>query len=301
MEHSPMYAVQTFSTPHNTIFEDIEQIARTGAQGIGLSEGKFDDGASDEAIREAMDHHGLKASFCVPRTWCILPLPFDAPGSEQDPAVRTELICESIRRLSAFEPAVIVVGPGVSGDPLRPAGPIEAVAEGLARAADVAAEYGQQIGFELLSERAGAPLHNLPDIVDFIDEVGCDNVGVLFDVCHSYCEPDLHDRLRRYTPRINSVHVADVRVEERGGFDRVMPGDGRGVAAGIMATLIEGGYDGWWELEIVSDDGTYRNDWPDSLWKMPHEEMLRQGKAAFDRVYAEALDILAKRGVLADN
>jgi sugar phosphate isomerase/epimerase len=294
MQHSPLYAVNAWSTPHNSIFDDIEQVARTGGRGLGLFEGKFD-GTSDAEIKEAMERHGLKATFCVPRTWTILPVPFNAPGMERDPAARTQLICASVRRLAAFDPEVIVVGPGVSGDPSHPAGPIDAVHDGLGRVADVAAEQGQRIGFELLAERRGSPLHNLPDIVAFIDDVGRENVGVMFDVYHSWCEPNLHERLRQYTPRINSVHINDVQVEERSSFDRALPGDGRSMAPAIMATLIEGGYHGWWELEVFSDDGTFGNAFPDSLWKLPHEVLLGRAKAAFDRAYAEALAIVARR------
>jgi sugar phosphate isomerase/epimerase len=300
MEHSPLYAVNAWSTPHNSVLDDIEQVARTGGRGLGLFEGKFD-GTSDDEVKEAMKRHGLKATFCVPRTWTILPVPFNTTGMERDPAARTELICDSVRRLAAFDPEVIVVGPGVSGDRSRPAGPVAAVHEGLGRVADVAAEHGQRIGFELLAERRGSPLHNLPDVVAFIDDVGRDNIGVMFDVYHSWCEPNLHERLRRYTPRINSVHINDVQVEERSSFDRALPGDGRGVAPTIMATLIEAGYDGWWELEVFSDDGTFGNAFPDSLWKLPHEVLLERGKAAFDRAYAEALAIVDRRAGVAEH
>ena len=293
MRASPRYAVNAWTTPHNSALEDIEQIARTGGRGIGLYEGKFQPGG-DQALREAIELHGLEATFCVPRTWTILPVPFNTPVTERDPRTRTELICESIPRLATFGPEVIVVGPGVSGDPAEPAGPVEAVADGLARIADVAAEHDLKIGFELLAERRGSPLHNLPDIVMFIDDVGRDNVGVMFDIWHSWCEPDLHDRLREYTPRINSVHVNDVRVHERSNFDRELPGDGRAVAAPIIATLIESGYEGWWELEVFSDDGTFGNDYPDSLWKLPHELLLERAKAAFDATYAQAQRLLAE-------
>jgi hypothetical protein len=102
----------------------------------------------------------------------------------------------------------------------------------------------------------------------------------MFDVFHSWCEPDLHDRIRRYGGRINSVQVCDVRVDERSGHDRELPGRGRGTAAGIIASLLEAGYDGYWELEVFSDDGTYGNDFPDSYWKLPHAEFLAMSKAA---------------------
>ncbi|HKZ15630.1 MAG TPA: sugar phosphate isomerase/epimerase family protein [Solirubrobacterales bacterium] len=288
------YAVNSYSTPHNSSIDDIEQIARTGGRGVGLWEGKFADG-EDAAIAQAMTSNGLRASFCVPAVHTILPVPFNAPGIPSDPEARTEAILDSIPRLAVFDPLAIVIGPGVSGDPAHPIGPVEAIAEALPRIADAAAEHGQVITFELLAERRGSPLHNLPMIAGFLDEIGRPDIGIMFDVYHSWCEPDLHDHIRQYAKRINSVHVNDVQPEERTNFDRAMPGEGRGVAAEIIATLIEAGYDGWWELEVFSDDGTYGTEFPDSLWKMPHEEFLAKGKAAFDRTYAEAVTIVERR------
>jgi sugar phosphate isomerase/epimerase len=291
---TPRYAVNGWSTPHNTAMADIEQVARTGGQAVGLRESDMGVG-EDERLLEAMEEHGLAASFFVPSTWTILPVPFNVPGMERDPRERTELLCRSIERLARFKPAAIVVGPGVTGVPDERAGPAEVVAEGVAAAADVAAEHGLQIGFELLAQRRGATHHTLPEAVAFLDELDRDNVGVMFDTWHSWCEPGLHESLRRYGSRINSVHVNDVRPVERSNFDRVLPGQGRKVAAPIIATLIEAGYDGWWELEVFSDDGTFGNDFADSLWKLPHEELLARAKVAFDEVWAEALAIVANR------
>ena len=287
----PLYAVNSYSTPHNSIFEDIEQIAATGGRGIGLWEGKFGED-NDGEIREALARHGLQPTFCVPAVHTVLPVPFNRPGTATDPKARAALACESVERLSAFGPVAIVIGPGTSGDAEHPVGPLDAVAEGLAAIADRALECGATIAFELLAERRGSPLHTLPDIVGFVDDVGRSNVGVMFDFFHSWCEPDVLAHIEEFGSRINSVHVNDIRPEERGGFDRMLPGQGRGVAPGLIAALRRAGYEGWWELEVFSDDGTYGSDYPDSLWKMPHEELLRSSKAAFDDSYRRATELL---------
>lgn len=291
---TPRYAVNGWSMPHTTALQDIELVARTGGQAVGLRESDMGD-VTDAELLEAMKDHGLAASFFVPQTWTILPVPFNVPGMERDPAVRIDLICESIPRLAKFDPAVIIVGPGVTGVPGERAGPVDAVYEGTARVADVAAEHGLQIGFELLAERRGATFHTIAETIAFMDDLGRDNVGLMFDTWHSWCEPGLHDNLREHGHRINSVHVNDVCPEERSNFDRALPGEGRGVAASIIATLIEVGYEGWWELEVFSDDGTFGDDFPDSLWKLPPEEMLARAKAAFDGVWADALQIVEDR------
>ena len=42
---APRYAVNATSLPHNTVWQDIDDIAATGAAGIGLWERKLPDGA----------------------------------------------------------------------------------------------------------------------------------------------------------------------------------------------------------------------------------------------------------------
>lgn len=288
-----LYAVNEWSLPpRRGVLEEIELIAASGAKGIGLFEGKFGNTPASE-IKTALDEHGLRATFCCPRLWTILPVPFNTPESERDPRDRIRVICESIPRLAELEPMAIVVGPGVSGDPTHPAGPVEVVAEGLAEAADVAAAHGLEITFELLAQRRGSPIFTLPEIADFIDGVGRDNVGIMFDVFHSWCEPDLYEHIREYGHRINGVHVNDVRVDERSGFDREMPGDGRAVCAPIMAALMKAGYTGWWELEVFSDDGSFGNTFPDSLWAIPADEFLARACEAFSREHTRALELVA--------
>jgi sugar phosphate isomerase/epimerase len=288
-----LYAVNEWSLPpRRGVLEEIQLIAESGARGIGLFEGKFGDTPSSE-IKAALREHGLQATFCVPRVWTILPVPFNTPATERDPRDRIRAMCESIPRLAEFEPAAIVVGPGVSGDPTRPAAPVEVVAEGLAEVADVAAAHGLEITFELLAERRGSPIHTLADIVEFIDRVGRENVGVMFDVFHSWCEPDLYDHIREFGHRINGVHVNDVRNDERSAFDRELPGDGRSVCAPIMAALMDAGYEGWWELEVFSDDGSFGNAFAESLWALPPEQFLARAHQAFRREHARALELLA--------
>jgi sugar phosphate isomerase/epimerase len=292
------YAVNQWMTPHNSVFQDAEQYAACGATGIGLWEAKLGPRSEDGAVLEALEANGLRATYCSPRVWPILPGPLDDASAPSDVQARVDAICASIERFAAFRPIGVIVGGGRSGDPERPAGPVEPIEGALAQIADVAAKFEMRVGFELLGKRRGAPLHRFEDVVDLIDAVGRANVGILFDVIHSWCEPDLHRDLRRYVDRIDYVQVNDVRDPERSWCDRLLPGEGRGVAPDILATLLDSGYAGWYELEVFSDDGTFGNAFEDSLWAIPHEELLARGRLAFERVYAQAQERVA-RGMVA--
>jgi sugar phosphate isomerase/epimerase len=292
---TPKFAMCSYSTPHNTIHDDIEQSVEAGAAAVGLWEGKFVDG-ENEKLLELLESTGLATSTAVPERHSILGIPFDLPGTPKDPAERTELICRSVERLAKFKPAVIAVAPGTSGSAENPAGPVEALVPNLRRIADVAEANDVLIGFELLAQRRGNPVYEFPMIVDVIDHVGSPNVGVMFDVFHSWPEPDLLERIHTYAPYINSVQVCDARVEERSGFDRELPGRGRATAGPIIKALLDAGYRSYWEMEVFSDDGSYGNDFPDSYWKMPHLDFIKETKQEFEKVYFQALAELRSEG-----
>jgi sugar phosphate isomerase/epimerase len=239
----PHYTVSPFMLPHNSAVEDVEQVARTGGAGVGVSFAKLGGAVSDQQMRDALDSHGLRATFCVPTLWTILPTPaaFGKSSWEKDPRVRTQQICDELERVAAFDPVAVIIGSGTSGDPDKPAGPLSAVAEGLAQIADRADELGLRISFELFGRRRGTPITSLDQLIAFIDDVGRSNVGVAFDIFQSWADEGVHDAVRRHAKRIVNVDVCDVRIEERSGFDREIPGRGRAVAPAIVESLLAGG------------------------------------------------------------
>jgi sugar phosphate isomerase/epimerase len=286
------FAINAWCLPRNSSLEDIAQSAAIGAGAIGLWEGKFKAGEED-AIEAALDAYKMRAGIVMPHHWTILPTPLDPGGMTYDWRSKSEAICRSIRRLARFKPIGIMVGPGVSGDPAKRLGPVADVAEGLKMIADVAGELGQRIAFEPLALRRGAAVATLPETIDLLDKVGRDNVYILPDLWHSWPEDDFHAHLRANVDRFIAVQVNDVRDPERSWCDRVLPGDGRNICTSVVATLIDAGFKGWYDFEVFSDDGTWGNDFPDSLWKLPHDEFLRRGHQAFLRCYANAKQMIA--------
>jgi hypothetical protein len=52
--------------------------------------------------------------------------------------------------------------------------------------------------------------------------------------------------------------------------------------------MIDGGYEGWLDLEILSDDGTFGAAYPDSLWLEDPGELIRRGLERTRRQWIEA-------------
>ena len=51
-----------------------------------------------------------------------------------------------------------------------------------------------------------------------------------------------------------------------------------------MRALEAAGYDGWYDVELMSDDGTLGNAFEDSLWALPAEELARRAVESLEAI-----------------
>ena len=87
-------------------------------------------------------------------------------------------------------------------------------------------------------------VNDVAGALTLIDEIGADNVGMLFDTFHANIEePSIEKSLRACGARLFHVHVAD--------SNRWYPGAGHTNFASILATLREMKYAGWVSAEIL--------------------------------------------------
>ena len=124
-------------------------------------------------------------------------------------------------------------------------------------------------------------LNTLGDAAAFVDAVGSDAVGIQFDVWHLWNSADVLDEIPRYAHLIAGVHVNDWREPTRGWADRVLPGEGVADLPAILGVLEDVGWEGFYDLEIFSDNGTFGSAYPDSLWDLDAAELARRGREAF--------------------
>jgi sugar phosphate isomerase/epimerase len=201
----------------------------------------------------------------VPQIPSIHPLPF-LPGPE-DPRERIDAILASLERLQPFEPPAVVclTGPGDRVTAVR----------GLAEVGAAAERLGLRVALEPYQREGGEHwsfLHTLDDAAELIDEIGSPAIGIQFDAWHLWNTPDLAGSIERHIDRIVGVHVNDWREPTRGWADRVLPGEGAADLPAILGALDRAGWDGFYDVEIFSDNGAFGASYDDSYWNLePHE------------------------------
>ena len=113
------------------------------------------------------------------------------------------------------------------------------------------------------------------------------SIGIQFDVWHLWNTETLYEDIAQELERFVGVHVCDAREPTRGWADRAWPGDGRADVPRILGALDAAGWNGLYDIEIFSDDGTFGSSYPDSIWALPPAEALERARASFERCWSD--------------
>jgi sugar phosphate isomerase/epimerase len=223
----------------------------------------------------------------VPVVPSILPLPL--LGGPDDPSERIEAYCASIERLAPFQPSglVLLTGTGAGRDPDEARG---VVVDGLKTIGAAAEAAGVRIGLEPYQQQGGEDwtiISTVPEALELIHEAGdSPALGIQFDVWHLWNTDTLFDDIEQELERFVGVHVCDYRDPTRSFADRVFPGEGVADVPRILAALDAAGWDGLYDIEIFSDDGTFGNAHGDSIWALPPDETLGRAREAFEQCWS---------------
>jgi sugar phosphate isomerase/epimerase len=285
-EQLPRFSISQVSTLAASFAEDVRVYTASGVDGIGIWELKLGEGPDDEAL-ELFEASGLGSATAVPTVPSVLPLPL-LPGPE-DPEERIDLLCESVERLAVFEPSAVLCFTGPAGD--RDPDEARATAvDGLRQMAREAEIAGVRLALEPF-QREGIEdwslISTLGEAAELIEEIGSDAVGIQFDVWHLWNTADVLDEIPRYEHLIAGVHVSDWREPTRGWADRVLPGDGVADLPALLGVLEGVGWDGFYDLEIFSDNGAFGSAYPDSLWDLDAADLAHRGREAFFNTWSK--------------
>ena len=283
---APRFSISQVSTLTAGFADDLRAYAAAGVDGVGVWESKLGDAGDAEAL-EQLEASGLGSAAAVPLVPSILPLPL--LGGPTDPEERVAAYCASVHRLAAFRPECIVCltgsGEGRDADEAR-----ATVVDGLRRIGAEAERAGVRIGLEPYQREGMEPwsiANTIADAVELIEEAGSLAVGIQFDTWHLWNTPDLFAEIEREAHRFVGVHVSDYRASQRSWADRVLPGDGVADLPAILGALDRAGWDGFYDLEIFSDNGAFGTALPDSLWDVATADLARRGRDRFTTCWQE--------------
>jgi sugar phosphate isomerase/epimerase len=282
---NPRYSISEITTLAASFEDDLAAYAAGGFEGIGIWEMKLPSGG-DGSAREALAASGLEAASAVPLIPSPLPLPL--LGGPADPAERIDALCASIHRLAAFgAPGIVcLTGSALGRDP---DGARRILVDGLRTLAREAELAGTRVALEPYQAEGGEQwtiASTIPEALELIDDAGgSPALGLQIDLWHLWNTAGLAANLAAAIDRVAGVHVNDVRAETRGWADRLLPGDGIADVPSLLAALDDAGWDGLYDLEIFSDNGTFGASYPDSLWNVPAVELARRARSSLDEAW----------------
>ena len=278
----PRVSISQISTFAASFADDVDAYRAAGLDGIGIWELKLGDGPDDDAL-ERLEGSGLDRASAVPAVPSILPLPL--LGGPEDPRERLEAMLGSLHRLAPFAPTGIVCLTG-TGNARDPDEARRIVVDGLRELAAEAAILGLRIALEPYQRDGGEEwtiVSTIPEAVELIRDAGNPPALQLqFDVWHLWNTETLFDDIAEHVDRFAGVHVCDMRAPTRGWADRAAPGTGIAGVPRILQALDEAGFDGLYDVEIFSDDGTFGASYEDSLWRLSPAEAATLLRVAFE-------------------
>ena len=242
----PRACVSAISTFKLSLPDDLAFWRAHGITNVGVSVAKLEAFGWDEGTERIAD--------AVARGLNVVDLIGLAPFHLADPS-RWDAKRE--RLLRAIEAAVAVDAPAVvfTTGPFAPLTWDEAadalqealkpvLREARARNVDVAMEHTNSLRVDV------GFVHTLRDAIDLAARLG---TGVCMELNACWAERALDTTIRDHVDRIRLVQVSDFKVGTIASSQRLVPGDGDIPLARILRTLVDAGYGGMFELELIGD------------------------------------------------
>jgi sugar phosphate isomerase/epimerase len=258
-------------TTHAWTFEDdVFNYSTAGIQGIGVWRDKLDNFGEDAGL-ELLKNSPLKTANLVDAGYFL-----SKTRSQTRRAIEDTV--EAIHLCHSLQTDCLLIVTGDIGSFFRSQEQARnIVVEALTELAPIANEAGVRLAIEPINQRYPGYtfVKDIPSTLDIVDAVGADNVGLLFDTDHLYESPNLFDEINIAGDRIFCVHLNDMPAVPGPGIDRKLMGDGVIPLKEILSAIEATGYDGYYDVEIMSDN----------IWKMDYISLIENIKQRFESLW----------------
>lgn len=236
----PRLCVNSLSSQHWTLSEDLECYERLGIDRISLFMPKLHQAGLDRAEAE-IKAGGFRVDGILPGS------SFDLLNEASWQRTRDALVLgiEMADRLGAT--TVQTTGGTAGGWPYEIA--VDRFARAIAPVAAIADAAGIRLALEATRPQFAhiGFTHTVRDALAVAADLG---LWVVADTAHSWWEPDVADVLRQGEPRIAVLQVADLAFRAPV-LERLVPGDGSIAVGRLLSALLDAAFPGPFELEIL--------------------------------------------------
>jgi len=259
-------SVNPATTMPYTMAQEVPAYAAVGIRHMELWLDKVDAHVSEhglDSVRALLTDHG------------IAPVAACAAGGVMlhDVRSRTDALEDFRRRLEFCRTLVCPILVTVPDFPDQAEQGMYATAErNLRVAGEVAADHGVRLAVEFL--QGNRLVATLATAKQLVRGAGHPSVGILLDLSHFWLDRSHVEDIDDLTPdELLLVHLDDMAPgwpELLTDYDRVFPGQGRGIERALVPRIQATGYDGFWSVEIFNR----------SVWEQPVDWIARETATA---------------------
>ncbi len=248
--------------------EDVAQYAAAGIPAIGVWREKLSDCGQAKAV-ELLGRHGLKVSHLL---WAGGFTGSDGRSYHDS----VDDAAEAIRTAAALGTNTLVVYSGArAGHTFNHARRL--LHGALRELLPLAGELGVTLALEPMHPGCAAQwtfLTTLDDVFALLEAVSSPQVKIVFDTYHLGQTADIIDHLPKLVPHVAIVQLGDARQPPNGEQNRCRLGEGTIPLREIVAALRAGGYDGYYDVELLGEE----------IEACDYPSLLEHAKQAFEEI-----------------
>jgi sugar phosphate isomerase/epimerase len=242
------FAVNEITTYRWSFEEDVHNYVAAGIGGIGVWRQKLSDFGEEKAV-ELLGDTPLKVSSLL---WAG-----GFTGTEGRSFKESlEDAGDAVRLAAALEASCLIIYTGPRGGHTHNHAR-RLIKSAATELAPQAAELGVVLAVEPMHVGCAAEwtfLTDLDETIELLDAVGDTGLKLAFDTYHMGHDPAILGRLVELAPRVAIVQLGDARQPPHGEQNRCPIGEGILPLGEIVSSLARGGYNGFYEVELIGED-----------------------------------------------
>lgn len=241
-------SINQLSTYRWELEEDVQAYASRGFEGIGLYRPKVEDFGVDRCAELLADSDLSVTSL----SWAGGFTGSDGRGFND--AVRDAMA--AVTDAANLQADTLIVLAGGRNNHIRRHAR-RTLCEALAKVSILAEEFGVQISLEPFHAGCGQEwsfVNDLESTLEIVEAVGSPNLGLVLDTYHVGMDECVMNWLPDVCQHVRLLQLGDGRHSPLGEMNRCLLGEGCVPISSIVETLLDHGYEGPIEAEVIGED-----------------------------------------------